>query len=57
MQRQPIETEESTEIIEEKKFKSGRPRSESSRRSIIDATRRLLTHNSVQKLSIEAIAR
>ncbi len=37
--------------------KSGRPRSESSRRSILDATRRLLTHNSVQKLSIEAIAK
>lgn len=38
-------------------FKAGRPRSESSRRSILDATRRLLTHTSVQKLSIEAIAR
>ena len=36
---------------------SGRPRSESSRRAILDATRRLLTHSSVQKLSIEAIAR
>lgn len=40
-----------------REFKSGRPRSESSRRSILDATRRLLTHTSVQKLSIEAIAR
>lgn len=37
--------------------KSGRPRSESSRKSILDATRRLLTHSSVQKLSIEAIAK
>lgn len=37
--------------------KSGRPRSESSRLAILDSTRRLLTHNSVQKLSIEAIAR
>lgn len=42
---------------DKKQFKSGRPRSESSRRSILDATRRLLTHSSVQKLSIEAIAR
>lgn len=41
----------------EREFKSGRPRSESSRRAILDATRRLLTHVSVQKLSIEAIAR
>ena len=40
-----------------KEAKSGRPRSESSRRAILDATRRLLTHNSVQKLSIEAIAK
>lgn len=46
------EGEEST-----REFKAGRPRSESSRRAILDATRRLLTHNSVQKLSIEAIAR
>lgn len=45
------------ENTEEKQFKSGRPRSESSRRAILDATRRLLTHVSVQKLSIEAIAR
>lgn len=37
--------------------KSGRPRSESSRQAILDATRRLLTHNTVQKLSIEAIAK
>ena len=37
--------------------KSGRPRSESSRRAILDATRRLLTHSSVHKLSIEAIAK
>ena len=50
-------TLEEVENIEEKQFKSGRPRSESSRRAILDATRRLLTHVSVQKLSIEAIAR
>lgn len=38
-------------------FKAGRPRSEESRRAILDATRRLLTHMSVQKISIEAIAK
>lgn len=44
-------------VQDDKPQKSGRPRSESSRRAILDATRRLLTHNSVQKLSIEAIAK
>ncbi|MCI5060868.1 MAG: TetR/AcrR family transcriptional regulator [Alphaproteobacteria bacterium] len=43
--------------IQDKVKPAGRPRSESSRRAILDATRRLLTHSSVQKLSIEAIAR
>ena len=38
-------------------FKAGRPRSEESRRAILDATRRLLTHMSVGKVSIEAIAK
>jgi AcrR family transcriptional regulator len=42
---------------DDKEAKSGRPRSESSRLAILDATRRLLTHSSVQKLSIEAIAK
>ncbi len=37
--------------------KAGRPRSESSRKSILEATRRLLTHQPVQKISIEGIAR
>jgi AcrR family transcriptional regulator len=41
----------------EHEFKAGRPRSEESRRAILDATRRLLTHMSVQKISIEAIAK
>lgn len=49
--------EEVVDSIDEKEFKAGRPRSESSRRAILDATRRLLTHVSVQKVSIEAIAR
>lgn len=41
----------------EHEFKAGRPRSEESRRAILDATRRLLTHMSVGKISIEAIAK
>lgn len=54
-----VQAQHETDIIEEeeKEFKSGRPRSETSRRAILEATRRLLTHVSVQKLSIEAIAR
>jgi AcrR family transcriptional regulator len=43
--------------LQDKEFKAGRPRSESSRRAILDATRRLLTQMSVQKISIEAIAK
>lgn len=43
--------------IADHEFKAGRPRSEESRRAILDATRRLLTHMSVQKISIEAIAK
>ena len=48
-----------TEPLAEKEheFKAGRPRSEESRRAILDATRRLLTHMSVSKISIEAIAK
>ena len=42
---------------EEYEFKAGRPRSEESRRAILDATRRLLTHMPVSKISIEAIAK
>lgn len=38
-------------------FKAGRPRSEESRRAILDATRRLLTHIPISKISIEAIAK
>lgn len=54
-QNQDISVEEL--IGQDASQKSGRPRSESSRRAILDATRRLLTHSSVQKLSIEAIAK
>ncbi len=43
--------------LEDTDTKAGRPRSESSRKAILEATRRLLTHTSVQKLSIEAIAK
>ncbi len=37
--------------------KTGRPRSEKSHNAVMDATRKLLVQTSVQKLSIEAIAR
>lgn len=37
--------------------KKGRPRSDASKRAILDATRRLLNHTTVQKLSIESIAK
>lgn len=49
---QDIETQES-----EYEFKPGRPRSEKSRKAILDATRRLMTHSSLGELSIEAIAK
>lgn len=42
---------------EEKVFHPGRPRSEKSRKAILDATRRLLTHMPLGDLSIEAIAK
>jgi len=57
MSNSDLEQIHQTQENNEKQFKSGRPRSESSRRSILEATRRLLTHTSVQKLSIEAIAK
>lgn len=41
----------------DQQFKAGRPRSEESRRAILDATRRLLTHIPIAKISIEAIAK
>jgi len=37
--------------------KTGRPRSEKSTKAVMDATRKLLVQTSVQKLSIEAIAK
>lgn len=42
---------------EDKMFQAGRPRSEKSRKAILDATRRLLTHMPLSELSIEAIAK
>lgn len=57
MAQQQYNEENQNDIGNNSNFKAGRPRSESSRRSILDATRRLLSHTSVQKLSIEAIAR
>lgn len=44
-------------LAEDKDNKKGRPRSDASKRAILDATRRLLNHTTVQKLSIEAIAK
>ncbi|MEM6780391.1 MAG: TetR/AcrR family transcriptional regulator [Pseudomonadota bacterium] len=44
-------------LAQEKDMKKGRPRSDASKRAILDATRRLLSHTTVQKLSIEAIAK
>ena len=37
--------------------KAGRPRSTKSRKSILEATRKLLTHQTMNELSIEAIAK
>ncbi|MCB9990791.1 MAG: TetR/AcrR family transcriptional regulator [Rhodospirillales bacterium] len=42
---------------DEKTFQAGRPRSEKSRKAILDATRRLLTHMPLSELSIEAVAK
>src|SRR5690348_7206147 len=39
------------------KSQAGRPRSEPSRKAILDATRKLLTREPLPKLSIEAIAK
>ena len=41
----------------ENEQQAGRPRSQKSHKAVLDATRKLLVHTSVQKLSIEAIAR
>lgn len=48
---------ENIELQEEKTFQPGRPRSEKSRKAILDATRKLLTHMPLSELSIEAIAK
>ncbi|MCB1556368.1 MAG: TetR/AcrR family transcriptional regulator [Alphaproteobacteria bacterium] len=41
----------------EQSSRAGRPRSEKARKKILEATRRLLTHMSMDELSIEAIAK
>lgn len=51
------EEEKDKDKDKDKTFKPGRPRSEASRKAILDATRRLLTHMSLSDLSIEAIAK
>jgi AcrR family transcriptional regulator len=52
-------SQQSVDNIEENDdaTKAGRPRSEKSHQAVLDATRKLLVHTSVQKLSIEAIAK
>ena len=47
----------STENENNDNAKTGRPRSEKSHNAVMDATRKLLMQTSVQKLSIEAIAK
>ncbi len=44
-------------LAQDNDSKKGRPRSDASKRAILDATRRLLNHTTVQKLSIESIAK
>lgn len=59
-QAQPKKLEQKLQenIVEEKVVKSaGRPRSEASRQSILDATWKLLLHTSVKDVSIEGIAK
>lgn len=43
--------------LKDDSHKKGRPRSERSRRAILESTNKLLLHKSVQELSIEAIAK
>jgi hypothetical protein len=50
-------TEEIVQDNQEPPAKKGRPRSEKSRKKILDSTNKLLLHMSVQELSIEAIAK
>ena len=50
-------SEQEEEQTNERVFQPGRPRSEKSRKAILDATRRLLTHMPLSELSIEAIAK
>lgn len=44
-------------VYDETSRRMGRPRSEESRQAILEATRRMLSHTPVQRLSIEAIAK
>lgn len=56
--RREVQTDiEVANTDEADKRKPGRPRSAKSRKAILDATRRLLTHMSMNELSIEAIAK
>ena len=48
---------DTTDTKDTENNKTGRPRSEKSHKAVLDATRKLLVQTSVQKLSIEAIAK
>jgi AcrR family transcriptional regulator len=48
---------ETVQQSQQGEFRSGRPRSDTSRKAILEAARRLLTHTSLGELSIEAIAK
>lgn len=50
-------SDQAQDITNERAFRKGRPRSEQARKKILDSTRRLLTHTSLNELSIEAIAK
>ena len=50
-------TAANTDPEHERQPRPGRPRSDKARQKILEATRRLLSHNALQDLSIEAIAK
>ncbi len=54
---QALEKNTQEEKQDDSGFQPGRPRSEKSRKAILESTRRLLTHMPLSELSIEAIAK
>ncbi|MAF68348.1 MAG: TetR family transcriptional regulator [Micavibrio sp.] len=57
MSQQAHKYHEAETKSEGEKRRRGRPRSQTSKKSVLDATNRLLLHSSVQDLSIEGIAK